>query len=78
MNIPQTKKHWETVGIRFRVEDSLGAEDIQTSELVYPKLERLVLDKAPLFLVTALDLAMLRENEEEVIKYLKGKRGHVA
>ena len=64
--------YWEANGVRFRI-DLLGAENVETGETVYERRERVVVDNAPLFLMTAPEWAYLRQHEAEFIRYLKGR-----
>ena len=64
--------YWEANGVRFRI-DLLGAENSMTGETVYERRERVVVDNAPLFLLTAPEWAYLRQHEAEFIRYLKGR-----
>ena len=62
----------EANGVRFRIA-SLGAANVGTGETVYERRERIVVDNAPLFLLTAPEWAYLRQHEAEFIRYLKGR-----
>jgi hypothetical protein len=39
--------------------------------VIHEKKRRLILDNAPLFIFSAAEIAWLRENEDEVIEYLR-------
>ena len=66
--------YWEANGVRFRI-DLLGAKNTETGETVYERRERVVVDNAPLFLLTAPEWAYLRQHEAEFIRYLKDRGG---
>ncbi len=67
--VQQVVTEWEENGVVFRVEDVVVLNELD--EVVHEKKQRLILDNVPLFIFSAAEIAWLRENEAEVIEYLR-------
>ena len=70
--VQQVVTEWEANGVVFRVEDVVVLNELD--EVVHEKKQRLILDNVPLFIFSAAEIAWLRENEAEVIEYLREQR----
>jgi hypothetical protein len=70
--VQQVVTEWEANGVVFRVEDA-GATN-EFDEVIYERKPRLILDNVPIFIFFAAEVAWLRENEAEVIQYLREQR----
>ena len=70
--VQQVVTEWEANGVVFRVEDVVVLNELD--EVVHEKKQRLILDNVPLFIFSAAEIAWLRENEDEVIEYLRERR----
>jgi hypothetical protein len=70
--VQQVVTEWEEDGVVFRVENVVVLNELD--EVVHEKKQRLILDNVPLFVFSAAEVAWLRENEDEVIEYLRERR----
>ena len=70
--VQQVVTEWEANGVVFRVEDVVVLNELD--EVIHEKKPRLILDNVPIFIFSAAEVAWLRENEDEVIEYLRERR----
>ena len=70
--VQQVVTEWEANGVVFRVEDVVVLNELD--EVIHEKKPRLILDNVPLFIFFAAEVEWLRENEDEVIEYLRERR----